>query len=205
MPLPNGVDPFGRIASTCPSAGLMGNRGVLHESDGAIVRPFKHQHWVACEMSFKGRNLKPLMQPNRYSELFFLDEATALAAGHRPCGECRRADHVRFKTAWMTAFGETMPTGAVKDIDRALHAARIGAGREKQTYHERLAALPDGVIIDVGGVPYLYWKNVLHAWSPSGYTPATGNQPAEVTVLTPQPVVAVLRAGYVPRVHASVD
>jgi hypothetical protein len=105
MPLPNGVNPTGIIEPICASATWMGNRGEIHDHKGEIVRQFKTKSWVTCRLSYKGWSRKPLMQPGRYTELFFLDEATALSAGHRPCAMCRNAEYASFKTHWLRANG----------------------------------------------------------------------------------------------------
>ena len=109
MPLQNRVSPLGEIVATAERGGLMGNRGILHDRDRRLgVSRWKHPHWVCCRLAFLGRH-RPVMTPGRYTELFFLDEATALAAGHRPCAECRRADYTRFLDAWTAAHGARPP------------------------------------------------------------------------------------------------
>src|SRR5262245_37465472 len=100
MPLQNRVTPFGEIVAVPERGTLMGNRGVLHNDAGRIVRSYQVRRWIACRTTFRGRR-RQLLQPHSYTELFFLDEATAFAAGHRPCAECRHTDYQRFKTAWM--------------------------------------------------------------------------------------------------------
>lgn len=205
MPLPNGVDPRGRIEATCPSAALLGNRGILHDEHGAIRRAWANKAWVTCALSFKGRNRKPLMQPGRYSELFFLDEATAFAAGHRPCAECRRERHDAFRAAW---FATNNPAGkSISEIDRSLHLERVTAERGKRTFRAPLADLPPGVMIEHAGDPYLVWRRGPLRWTPQGYD-AQGAPPqpaAMVDVLTPVSVVAIFRAGFSPEVHPSAD
>jgi len=104
MPLRNRVTPFGDLVAVPDRGALMGNRGVLHDDERRIVRFSQGRRWIACLTDVKGRR-RPLMTPGRYTELFFLDEATALAAGHRPCWECRRADALRFRDAWARAAG----------------------------------------------------------------------------------------------------
>ena len=118
MPHRNRVTPFAEVIDT-PARGLLyGNRGVLHDDQGRIVRDWRVRRWIACVLEFKGRR-RPLLRPGRFTELFFLDEATAFAAGHRPCAECRRADFNRFRDAW----AETHPGASLRvdDIDRVLH------------------------------------------------------------------------------------
>jgi hypothetical protein len=188
----------------------MGNRGRLHDEARRIVRRVvgSYRAWVTCRLEFKGRR-RVVMTPGRYTELFFLDEATALAAGHRPCGECRRVDYRRFKALWLAANrrhapGREVPIGT---IDRQLHDDRLAAGGRARTFEERLASLPDGVFVCVPGTrePLLLWRGALRPWSPAGYgapraTPAAGDP---VTVLTPRSTVAAIAAGYRPAVHPS--
>ena len=205
MPLPNGVDPWGRIAATCPSAAWLGNRGILHDERGAITRAWTNKAWLTCALSFKGRNRKPLMQPRRYTELFFIDEATALAAGHRPCGECRRDHHDAFKAAW---FAANHPAGkSISAIDRVLHLDRLTEQRGKRTFRAPLADLPLGTIVEHDGDPYLLWRSGWLRWTHKGYeAPDTAPQAiAAVDVLTPRSIVAMFRRGFMPQVHPSAD
>lgn len=196
MPLQNRVDPWGRIVA-CPSRGSrMGNRGILHDAAQQVGKTHTHQAWVCCLTEFKGRK-RALMQPGAYTELFFLDEVTALAAGHRPCGECQRDRYTAFTEAWCAVHGDPPEGRALpKHIDRMMHAARIHR-REKVTFEAEVAGLPDGVMVAVGDAAFLLWRGVWR-WSFDGYTPAD-SLPERVTVLTPAPVVEVLRAGYVPQ------
>jgi hypothetical protein len=149
------------------------------------------------------------MSPGRYTELFFLDEATALAAGHRPCGECRRADYRRFRAAWQAGNpGRGVTADApIAALDRALHRDRLGPDGRPRTFDARLGALPDGVFVALPGpapAAALLWRGALWRWSPRGYAPGPGGRPAErVTVLTPRSTVAAIAAGYAPSVHAS--
>src|SRR5215204_4373861 len=127
MPLQNRVTPLGALIAD-PARGLLyGNRGCLHDRQGTIRRSFAVKRWIACRLEFKGRK-RPLLRPGRYTELFFLDEATAFAAGHRPCAECRRADFNRFREAWVRANlpGEEPAQVLVPTIDARLHGERIG-------------------------------------------------------------------------------
>jgi hypothetical protein len=188
----------------------MGNRGRLHDEARRIVRRVvpSYRAWVTCRLEFKGRR-RVVMTPGRYTELFFLDEATALAAGHRPCGECRRADYRRFKTLWLAAnrrrgLAREVPIGA---IDRRLHRDRLAAGGRPRTFRERLASLPDGVFVCLPGArePLLLWQGALRPWSLAGYGTrrATPGPADPVTVLTPRSTVATIAAGYLPAVHPS--
>ncbi|CAG9165210.1 hypothetical protein LMG23992_00354 [Cupriavidus laharis] len=203
MSLPNGVLPTGEIQSICPSAGWLGNRGALHDANGIIVRPWQRKAWVTCLLSYKGRNRKPLMQPGRYTELFFLDEATALAAGHRPCGECRRDDYNNFKRAWV--LGNKRPNNTtIADIDFAMHAERTRA-EEDHTRMREVRTLPSGVLVLWGGTPHLWSGSFLLKWTPAGYAAADAGwlMTSDVRLITPPSVVQALGAGYVARVHES--
>ncbi len=206
MPLQNRVTPFGEIV-TLPERGLlMGNRGILHDDARRLVRSWQVRRWIACRTAFRGRR-RQLMRPHSYTELFFLDEATAFAAGHRPCAECRYADYQRFKAAWRVGVGN--PIGA-DHLDAVLHADRLegrGAHQRKHCSWEQLAALPEGTFISLDGSAWLLWRGQLLAWSAAGYRARRPLPPASrrVEVLTPRALVAVLRAGYQLQMHASAD
>ena len=200
MPFQNRVTPFGDIVALADRGTLTGNRGIIHDADKTIVRPWQVKRWIACALEFRGRK-REVMQPNRWTHLFFLDEATAFSAGHRPCAECRNADYKRFRTLWETIHG---PAGA-DAIDNALHASRLQNGK-KRTYKTEISDLPDGTFIAIDGEPWLVWGDTIYRWSGAGYT-AYRDRPAQgqSEVLTPEPIVAVFAAGYRPGVHRSVD
>jgi hypothetical protein len=205
------VTPFGDLIRTRARGTLMGNRGHLHDAHQRIVRRVAsgYRAWVTCRLSFRGRH-RTVMAPGRYTELFFLDEATALAAGHRPCGECRRSDFQRFRTAWLAGNPDRGLDGdtPVDAIDRELHRDRLGADGRSLTYPATLDSLPDGVLVAgaSAGEALLVWRRSLVPWSPTGYgTPRPRRRSAQVTVLTPQSTVAAIAAGYAPGVHASLD
>jgi hypothetical protein len=190
---------------------LMGNRGCLHDEARRIVRPVVggYRAWVTCVLSFKRRRRR-VMTPGRYTELFFLDEATALAAGHRPCGECRRTDYQRFKHAWTTANPERgiRFSARIGFLDLELHRDRLDQDRCQRTYRSDIGRLPEGVFV-AGAEPasaVLVWRDSLWAWSPEGYT-RMGTRPprGQVTVLTPRSTVNAIAAGYIPIVHATAD
>jgi hypothetical protein len=172
---------------------------VLHDRDGNLVRYSQGRVWAICLLDFKGRR-RPLWRPGKLTELFFLDEATALAAGHRPCGECRAAAYRAFKAAWTTAHpDETVNAPA---IDAQLHADRLADAQTKRTYIERLAALPDSSMVQLDSRPWLVQRHELLAWTPGGYQqrrPRTNT--SNVTVLTPRATVTILAAGYRPELH----
>ena len=197
MTLQNRVTPLGELVAD-PARGLVyGNRGCLHDESGRIRRRYDGKRWIACRLDFRGRRRTRLLQPGRYTELFFLDEATAFAAGHRPCAECRREDYDRFGRIWR----ELHPGQAGADaIDAQLHAERL-EGRERRLHPGRLDQLPDGAFIVSDGEPRLVLGAELLRWSPSGYGERTP-RPAgtEVVVVTPPSLVAVLRAGWEPLV-----
>ena len=200
MPLQNRVTPFGEIVAL-PGRGLvMGNRGILHDDARRVVRQWQVRRWLACRLEFRGRH-RAIMRPHSYTELFFLDEATALAAGHRPCAECRHAEYQRFRTLWDICFGE--PASA-DIIDRQLHLERLDGRRGKRVYTADLVDLPDGAYVAADGRAWLVWRDALLGWSVHGYVerrrrPAHGS----VVVLTPRPTVAILAAGYRVAVHPS--
>lgn len=205
MPLQNRVTPFGALVAVADRGLLMGNRGILHDEARRIARPWQVRRWIACQTTFRGRQ-REVMRPRSYTELFFLDEATAFAAGHRPCAECRHADYVRFRDTWARAHGALASADA---MDAVLHADRLegsGARQRQRTHRAEVASLPDGTVLGTDGAAWLLWKGSLWAWSAAGYT---ARRPApragEVTVLTPRAIVAVFRAGYVPMVHPSAE
>jgi hypothetical protein len=203
MPLRNRVTPYSELVAYPERGSLMGNRGVLHDEHRRIVRFSRGRRWIACLTEFRGRRRAP-MTPGRYTELFFLDEATALAAGHRPCHECRRDDLRRFQTAWRRAF-ETAYISA-SAIDRVLHKACVDPRTRRQIRFEAaLDELPDGAFVvrpDDPSPPLLILGERLLPWHPFGYRPPCPRPAtARCLVLTPRPTVAVLRAGYRPALH----
>ena len=206
MPRQNRVTPFGELIATECRGTLTGNRGCLHDEQQRIRRPFAGRRWISCLLEFRGRR-RTIMAPNRYTELFFLDEATALAAGHRPCAECQRARYLLFRGHWAAAnpdrAGPTAPPA--DDLDRVLHAERVEGQRGKRTYRERLSRLPSGVMVaDDGGRAYLVCERTLAPWTPGGYGPAVPRPAgATVRVLTPRSVVRAIADGYPVGVHPS--
>ena len=169
MPLQNRVTPLGELVAD-PARGLVyGNRGCLHDETGRIRRRYNGRRWIALPARVPGRQREPLLQPGRYTELFFLDEATAFAAGHRPCAECRREDYDRFGQIWR----ELHPGPAGADaIDARLHAERIAPGTREQRHHSAsLDDLPDGAFVLEDGAPRMVFGSELSA----GRLPATPN------------------------------
>jgi hypothetical protein len=196
MPLQNRVDPYGTLFRTPARGTMMGNRGgCIHNDRQEVVRPYKSRRWIACVLEFRGRH-RAVMTPNRYTELFFLDEAVALAAGHRPCAECRRAEYNTFRAAWST------PPPMADEMDLVLQPARIDQQGRKVTWRAPLKSLPSGTFVEFEDAAWLLWNNSLRRWTPERYTEARPRPSgATVTVLTPQPIVACLRNGYLPQVH----
>ncbi|MBV8562961.1 MAG: hypothetical protein JOZ56_07715 [Actinobacteria bacterium] len=191
MPLQNRVTPLGELVAT-PERGLVfGNRGRLHDDEGRIRRRFDGRRWIACRLEFRGRHRRA-MPPGRYTGLFFLDEATAFAAGHRPCAECRHEDYVRFVAI----------VGARADaIDGRLHEERLGPRRTAP-----LDGLPDGTFVLREDAPWLVLGGELLRWTPGGYRERVPRPGARATIVTPPLLLEVLRAGWsgaVPFLHPS--
>ncbi|HEV2955970.1 MAG TPA: hypothetical protein VGX95_07615 [Xanthobacteraceae bacterium] len=203
MPLQNRVDPFGEFCAV-PARGLFfGNRGGrIHRDDRTLSRRrWTSRAWICCRLAFKGRHRE--VWGNGYTELFFLDEPTALAAGHRPCFECRRGDAVAFAAAWARAHALSAAPRA-GEMDEVLHAQRLD-GREKRRHRAALDALPDGAMIVLeNDEPLALRGDALLPWSFAGYGPARPRpRGIEVDLVTPPAVVAVLSAGYRPQWHPS--
>lgn len=203
MPLQNRVCPTGEIVADPSRAGLfMGNRGILHDEDRTLrTARWRHVHWVTCRLSFKGRR-RAIMAPGAYTELFFLDEAVALAAGHRPCAQCRYDDHHAFRAAFEAAHG---PVASAAHLDRRLHAARVTRTRRQMTHEAAMDTLPDGTFVGLEDGSWLVRGNVLLRYTPAGYSGRRARPTGAVTVLTPAPTVGALRAGYRPCLHESAD
>jgi hypothetical protein len=201
MPLQNRVLPTGEIVAD-PGRGLMmGNRGCLHGAGRELgVSRWRSPLWICCVLDWQGRQ-RDVMPPGRWTALFFLDEATALAAGHRPCAYCRRADYRDFTAAWRAARGLDRAPLA-REMDPVLHGERVGRQRRQVTRPARAGGLPGGVMIRVGGRTGLYLGGSLRPWSWDGYgaaVPVGGDDVVEV--LTPPSIVAAIGAGYRPLVH----
>jgi hypothetical protein len=198
-PARNRVSPLGDIIAVPGRGAWMGNRGRLHEGSGArdVVRNHQSKAWLICVLSFKGRRA-PQWHPHRYTPLFFLDEAVALAAGHRPCAECRRPDFNVFRDAWWATHGGTRPYAP--DIDAQLHGERRHPGRAGKRLHTQdWANLPDGSFVLVEPGPAVVVGDHLAVWNAADNCYAR-QLPRPVsrraTVLTPPSTVAVLRSGY---------
>jgi hypothetical protein len=192
MPFQNRVTPLGELVAT-PERGLVyGNRGRLHDERGVIRREWQLKRWISCRLEFRGRRRAGgPMAPNRYTGLFFLDEATALAAGHRPCAECRNADYRSFLA--LTAASRA------DELDEMLHAER---GRP---HNSELEELPDGAFVVLDGEPWLVLGSELLRWSPGGYTERRPRFSGRVETITPPTSLRVLASGWrgsVPLVHS---
>jgi hypothetical protein len=207
MPLQNRVNPLGNIVASPSRGTLMGNRGCLHDDTQTVRKAFARKAWVTCRLNWKGIQ-REVFSSGRYSELFFLDEATALAAGHRPCNDCRGDAYSAFKTAWQA----TQATGGfvkAEAMDNQIHIERYDAKIGKRTFSARLGDLPDGVMVVLSQTPqqpYLLWRGNLRQWSFEGYGATVAAQPnLAVEVLTPASICAVLASGYQVDVHATVS
>jgi len=199
MPLQNRVTPLSELVAD-PARGLVyGNRGCLHDETGRIRRRYNGKRWIACRLEFRGWHRSPLMQPGRFTELFFLDEATAFAAGHRPCALCRRADYDRFAAIWRELHRGQVGADA---MDAQLHSERVAPDTRAQRLHEAaFDELPDGAFVLYEGAPSLVLGAELLPWKPSGYVarkPRPTCGPAQL--ITPPSLVSVLRTGWQPLV-----
>ena len=204
--LQNRVTPRGNFEAVRARGAWLGNRGILHNDSREIVAPWRHKAWVTCKLEFKGRK-RIVFSPRTYSELFFLDEATAFAAGHRPCGECRREKFNAFKKAWCAANlnRSQSPDPGIGLLDKHLHIERAVRGGGQVTHRAKIRNLPDGVFVEFEGRAVLIRDGYLHTWSHHGYV---AQQPISasstvVQVLTPESVVATLLEGLDVEVHKS--
>jgi hypothetical protein len=201
MPLQNRVDPFGDLFADAARGSLMGNRGGrLHDGQRKLgARRWTSKQWICCRLDFNNRHRK--VWDDSYSELFFFDEVTALAAGHRPCFECRRDDAERF--AALFARGNERARAAA--MDEVLHAERLD-GKAKRVHRRKADALPDGAMITLGGNAFAVRGKHLLRWTPAGYGEARPRPlGTQVDVLTPPSILAVLERGYRPLWHPSAD
>jgi hypothetical protein len=200
MPLRNRVTPLGELVAVTDRGLVYGNRGCLHDGRGEVRRHHATRRWIACRLRFRGWHRSPLLQPGKFTELFFLDEATAFAAGHRPCALCRREDYVRFNEIWIGLHpGER----GADTIDSRLHDERLD-GRAQRRHEAPFRDLPDGTMVLNGAEPQLVRSAALRPWSPGGYGAPRPLPSGTATVITPPSLVEVLRAGWsgvVPLLH----
>jgi hypothetical protein len=204
MPLQNRVNPFGELFATPARGTLFGNRGGRFHTDVKTLtaRRWASRQWICCVLAFKGRQRD--VWGRFYTELFFLDEPTALAAGHRPCFECRRKDAEAFAEAWRKARRlRTRPFA--DEMDDVLHRERLH-GRAKRTHRRNIDTLPDGAFVALDGAAFAVRGSALLRWTPRGYD-ARNKRPRgiAVDVLTPPAMLAALSAGYRPHWHPSAD
>jgi len=205
MPLQNRVTPLGELVAD-PARGLVyGNRGCLHDETGRIRRRYSGKRWISCRLEFRGWQRSPLLQPGRFTELFFLDEATALAAGHRACALCRRDDYTRLVAIWEDLHPGQIGADA---IDAQLQTERVAPDTRRQLRHEApLDELPDGAFVLEADAPHLVLGTQLLRWTPSGYAESRPRRTqGQALLITPPSLVAMLRAGWqplVPLLHPS--
>jgi hypothetical protein len=201
MPLQNRVTPSGDIIATAHRGLFTGNRGIIHDpATKTLTRRWASKAWLTCVCEFRGRR-RQVMGGRSWTELFFLDEATAFSAGHRPCFFCRRDDANRFRAAWDAGNGTAHVLA--RDIDAVLHQERLADGKKRlHPLPVRWVELPDGAMVQEGAESYLIVQGRALSWSPAGYQEA----PSTITdamLLTPPSVVRALSAGYRPVLHPS--
>jgi hypothetical protein len=202
MPLQNRITPFGEIVATSHRGRFTGNRGIIHDpaTRTLLNRRWSSKAWITCVCEFKGRRRK-VMGGRSWTELFFLDEATAFAAGHRPCFYCRRTDAVAFRDAWGRGNGHVQPYA--KNMDAILHRERLeGSAKRLHPLPMPVRELPNGAMITVADKSYLMADGEAWLWSFAGYSriPAV---PEGAKLLTPPSIVNALRAGYRPDIDMS--
>ena len=207
MPLQNRVTPLSTIEAVESRGLVMGNRGCLHDQDRRLrSQGWRTKSWIICRLAWRNARRRP-MTPGTWTELFFLDEAVALAAGHRPCGYCRRADYRRVLACWASGTGwDQARPPRQPDIDARLHADRLEDRRRQRRHDAKLDRLPDGcfVLLPDDPVPGLVLGASLLPWSHAGYGRPLRRPPGiTVSVVTPASTVAALAAGYVPSYHPS--
>jgi hypothetical protein len=206
VPLQNRVTPAGEIVADPARGLLMGNRGCLHRPDRTLgPARWRSKMWICRVLEWRGIRRDP-MPPGRWTALFFLDEATALAAGHRPCGYCRRADYLSYAQAWRRAAGLAQRPRA-GEMDDRLHAERVDRRSRRQlTRAARAGQLPDGVLVRREGAEGLLTRGHFAPWTFTGYLAPVAVRPAEpVELLTPPATVAAIAAGYQPMLHPSAE
>jgi hypothetical protein len=193
-PAQNRVSPLGEIIAVTGRGSWMGNRGRLHEGRGTrdVVRNHQHKAWITCVLAFRGRRVTQ-WEPNRYTPLFFLDEAVALAAGHRPCAECRHSAYTEYRRLWAGTHGGAMPYA--KDIDSQLHHERTGGDLHRAAWQ----SLPAGVFVVTDAGPAVVVGDQVAVWDREDNIyreklprPSSG----AAAVITPRSTVEILRAGY---------
>jgi hypothetical protein len=208
VPLRNRVTPCGELIAHSARGLVYGNRGCLHNDDGHIRRRYNGKRWIACRLQFRGWRRRPLLRPGGFTELFFLDEATALAAGHRPCALCRRGDYDRLVEIWSRLHPSQVGADA---IDAQLHEERIDPRTRGHRLHEAdLDELPNGSFVVHEGEPHLVLGPTLRRWTPAGYRDAVLPRPGgrRALLITPPSLVSVLETDWeplVPLLHPTAD
>jgi len=210
VPHQNRVTPFSELVAD-PARGLVyGNRGCLHDAHGVIKRRYGVRRWISCRLEFRGWQRGAFLQPGKFTELFFLDEATAFAAGHRPCALCRNEDYRKFVTIWHKLHpGDERGADA---LDSRLHEERVTSDVSGRPAQRRIEApfetLPDGTFVVLEGDAFVVLGEQLLRWTPAGYDLARSRPGGQATVLTPPSLVEVLRRGWegvMPLLHPSAE
>lgn len=205
MPRQNRVDPFGDLAAVAARGMFTGNRGCLVDESETVVRHHRGSLWITCLLAFRGWR-HPLAAPRIWTPVFFLDDAVALAAGHRPCGECRRDEYRAFQAGVTTAIGAAEPVGAT-ELNRRLAGERLRRGSgidragDRRLWVSDVAALPSGTVIVFGGVAHLVTGAAVQPFSFAGWGPPTATPTGPVDVLTPPTSVLALANGFTPTLH----
>lgn len=201
MPLQNRVTPFGEVVAVAARGMFTGNRGIIHDPETRTLtrRRWSTKAWIACTCDYKGVR-RQVMATRSWTELFFLDEATALSAGHRPCFLCRRDDAIHFKAAWCLGNGVDSPKAS--EMDAVLHSERLRPDGSKRRHRlpAAIESLPDGVMVDAGGDAFLVVGGSLLRWTQTGYIPID-DRPRIESLLTPPSTLAALASGYRPTLH----
>jgi hypothetical protein len=205
MPLQNRVTPLGELIADSGRGLVYGNRGCLHDETGRIRGRYAGKRWIACRLEFRGWRRKPLLQPGKFTELFFLDEATALAAGHRPCALCRREDYDTFSAIWRELHSGEV---GADTIDARLHAERVDPITRGRKLHEAaIEPLPDGAFVLEEGAPFVVLGEQFARWTQGGYRERIARpKRGRALLITPPSLVAILRRAWtsaLPLVHES--
>ena len=203
MSLQNRVTPFGDILAIEQRGLFTGNRGIIHDpaTKTLLARRWTSKAWIVCACEYKGQR-RTVMGVRSWTELFFLDEAIALAAGHRPCFSCRRQEAEQFRACWMAGSDDAPPRAS--EMDTVLHRERLNKGRKRlHPIPAPFAALPDGTVVSVGAEAFTLRAGLAHRWTREGYAPAQRLQQAD-RLITPPSTLRALLAGYRPVLHPSI-
>ncbi|HLI99952.1 MAG TPA: hypothetical protein VKT76_09565 [Bradyrhizobium sp.] len=203
MPLQNRVTPSGEIVATPERGMFVGNRGIIHDpaTKTLLKKRWSTHAWLTCVLEFQGRR-RNVMGGRSWTELFFLDEATAFAAGHRPCFFCRREDANRFRAAWEK--GNLVSGTLASDIDSVLHRERFASAKKLPPPPRRIDELPEGTMVRVGGESFVIARGKALLWSPGGYR-VTKGELGDAKLLTPPSIVRAFAVGYRPVLHRSMQ